>query len=666
MSSGCGDVLSLADLQTAKKHQLFEAEVITGKAGGVAGGANIDYATNQVTGQTQKTMIAILRDIGFTPASFDFTTGGTLGVNDRDKVVYDPVSLTWYSWAGTLPKVVPAGTNPLLDANWKPRTDPTLRSDLASNSSGEGASLVGTTNNTTVQQELNRIKGLVTVNIADYSDLKAAIAALPSTGGTVLVPQGNFYAGIWDATSDYMSKANVHIKGVKKPSLNADASALVGGSIIEGRFNVFADNFSVSDIGFDMGKNVCDARYPGLNPATDLLRGGTWDAFAHGQPSQVSPQADRKNFNARNVIGLMYNSAAVGHGFLLEAVNGGFVDNITAIYGVHGIVFKCQNVRAGSVEAHMTSVDSVIFKSDTYALGGGNQVGSIMAYRYAPNCTPHTTPAVSTAGVYFNPETANFSGPTQIGRISIVGAQYAVLGANANSGKVGPDINIGSLNVDGGAGVTTEWAFFAANFGTFPRLHIDAINATNVKNVIYSNYNDSGTAGNIQLTIGSVKATIVTSIVALAAGYQRLAIGTLEVFGAQTAYYVDNTARIDVGKETLTGITTKWGQNPPILGTGWDNFGSGNAVLDVYYDGYSVNLKGLMSAGTGAGGLVLTLPAYLRPKEDRRFIAYKNTGTRTFCLVGVAASGLVTIDDGTAPASGTYISLDGISWEAKQ
>jgi hypothetical protein len=58
MSSGCGDVLSLVDLQTAKKHQIFEAEVITGKSGGVATGADIDYATNPVTGQTQKTLPA--------------------------------------------------------------------------------------------------------------------------------------------------------------------------------------------------------------------------------------------------------------------------------------------------------------------------------------------------------------------------------------------------------------------------------------------------------------------------------------------------------------------------------------------------------------------------------------------------------------------------------
>lgn len=132
MSSGCGDVLSLADLQTAKKHQIFEAEVITGKSGGVAGGADIDYATNPVTGQVQKTLPAVLRDAGFSPVSWDFSTGGTLTVNDRDKVVYDPVSKTWYSYAGTLPVVVPASFNPVGNANWKPQTDPNLREDITS------------------------------------------------------------------------------------------------------------------------------------------------------------------------------------------------------------------------------------------------------------------------------------------------------------------------------------------------------------------------------------------------------------------------------------------------------------------------------------------------------------------------------------------------------
>ncbi len=130
MSSGCGDVLSLEDLQIAKKHQIFEAEVITGKQGGVPSGADIDFATNQVTGLPQKTLPAILRDVGFNPVSWDFSTGGILGADDRDKVVYDPVSKTWYSYAGTLPVTVPAGFNPVGNANWKPQTDPTLREEL--------------------------------------------------------------------------------------------------------------------------------------------------------------------------------------------------------------------------------------------------------------------------------------------------------------------------------------------------------------------------------------------------------------------------------------------------------------------------------------------------------------------------------------------------------
>lgn len=138
MSSGCGDVITLNDLQIAKKHQLFEAEVITGKAGGVAGGADIDYATNQVTLQTQKTLPAVLRDAGFSPASFNFTTGGTLGVNDADKAVLWPVEDggdgNYYAWRGSLPKVIPAASTPLTtggisDSAWVAFGDITFRAE---------------------------------------------------------------------------------------------------------------------------------------------------------------------------------------------------------------------------------------------------------------------------------------------------------------------------------------------------------------------------------------------------------------------------------------------------------------------------------------------------------------------------------------------------------
>ncbi|HGT7382615.1 TPA: tail fiber domain-containing protein [Escherichia coli] len=199
MSSGCGDVLSLADLQTAKKHQIFEAEVITGKSGGVAGGADIDYATNQVTGQTQKTLPAVLRDAGFSPVSWDFSTGGTLTANDRDKVVYDPVSKTWYSYAGTLPVVVPASFNPVGNANWKPQTDPDLRNDLSSTDNATlGDAMVGVRQPFTdavgrTQHDKNReVVSVLDFYLGTDPDYTNALNRALTASNGVLVPQGEY------------------------------------------------------------------------------------------------------------------------------------------------------------------------------------------------------------------------------------------------------------------------------------------------------------------------------------------------------------------------------------------------------------------------------------------------------------------------------------------
>ena len=82
--------INVKDIETAKKHDTFHSEVITGKAGGLASGADIDSATNAVTGHVQTTLPKVLRDVGFKPASFNFVTGGTLGVADADKCIHNP------------------------------------------------------------------------------------------------------------------------------------------------------------------------------------------------------------------------------------------------------------------------------------------------------------------------------------------------------------------------------------------------------------------------------------------------------------------------------------------------------------------------------------------------------------------------------------------------
>ena len=214
MSSGCGDVLSLADLQTAKKHQIFEAEVITGKQGGVASGADIDYATNQVTGQMQKTLPAVLRDAGFRPASFTFTTGGTLTVGDADKAVLWPIpdggDGNYYAWKGALPKTIPAASSPgstggIGASAWVAVSEAALRADLANNTDvAKGDALVAVRQPFTgAVARTQHLKNIDLVSVKDFGALgngtaddtlaiQAAINALVPMGGVLYFPKGYY------------------------------------------------------------------------------------------------------------------------------------------------------------------------------------------------------------------------------------------------------------------------------------------------------------------------------------------------------------------------------------------------------------------------------------------------------------------------------------------
>lgn len=84
--------------------------------------------------------INALMNSAFEPSDFDFTSGGTLDSTDHNKAIFNPADNNWYSWAGTLPKIVSAGEDPTVDSNWRPRTDQLLRQNL---SSGDGFKLIG-------------------------------------------------------------------------------------------------------------------------------------------------------------------------------------------------------------------------------------------------------------------------------------------------------------------------------------------------------------------------------------------------------------------------------------------------------------------------------------------------------------------------------------------
>ena len=80
---------------------------------------SFDYAMNSPAalwqdrfGKQHKTIQQALKDVGFKPTGFDFVSGGTLGIGDRDKCVFYPTDGYWYSWNGQLPYVVTANSSP--------------------------------------------------------------------------------------------------------------------------------------------------------------------------------------------------------------------------------------------------------------------------------------------------------------------------------------------------------------------------------------------------------------------------------------------------------------------------------------------------------------------------------------------------------------------------
>ena len=134
-----GEIPSLVDLQNTKVRIDHFAELIDGTPSGTS--------TNPVTGVTHPTYEKAIKDLGFKPASFTFVTGGTLGIADADKCIYNPAPSgddNWYSWGGNLPHVVAPGTDPTLPGSgYVPRTDVVLRDQLVAS---DGISLIGSTN----------------------------------------------------------------------------------------------------------------------------------------------------------------------------------------------------------------------------------------------------------------------------------------------------------------------------------------------------------------------------------------------------------------------------------------------------------------------------------------------------------------------------------------
>jgi hypothetical protein len=217
-------------------------------------------------------------------------------------------------------------------------------------SASTGSTFVGTTNGgtgavtRTVASKLNDI-----VHINDFNgDLLNAIAATP-IGGILQLGAGPYVANF------VVTRSDITVRGVGMPFYNAGKTALVGGTIIQGKFGFIGDNITVTALGIDSGSNVCAA----------INAGVFMDCLVILDPTRTI----RKNITVRDVLTLCQSATAACHNFLLEGLSDSRFENLHAYYGQWGVVLKTQFSTADGLYAYSCSQAGFTLKSDTGVAG---------------------------------------------------------------------------------------------------------------------------------------------------------------------------------------------------------------------------------------------------------------------------------------------------------
>lgn len=180
---------------------------------GTQSGQTVQQEFNTIDADLIKLKLNWAIESGYADSGFNFQSGGTLGSGDADKVVYDPVSRTWYSWAGSLPKVVPASTDPIADANWKPQTDPNLRDELAGD---DGWSNIGTEFGKNLKEHLQALPSLSAVKYMTFAEYAALVAGNNSVNHQPKVQQvldeaHNLKCSVYFPTGRYVFDTAVNV-----------------------------------------------------------------------------------------------------------------------------------------------------------------------------------------------------------------------------------------------------------------------------------------------------------------------------------------------------------------------------------------------------------------------------------------------------------------------
>lgn len=511
--------------------------------------------------------------------------------------------------------------------------------------------------------------------IENQNIVRLAIDALPNSGGTIQLedriykPNGYRYG--FGGSGNAMTKDNVRIQGRKMPTLAQDCRSLTGGTIIQGQFSVYANNFEISDVGIDGGKTVLDTYFGGVSQP------GITEALGVSYPNDASKAAGelRRRIRMHNVIGLASGPADPVHAII---VGEGVTDvvltgDIVGMYGVHGVVFKCANVKADNVTAYCNNSEGVIFKSDIQptAIATSIQVGRIKVKADGPDGFSPYAVANGTYGVLFHCAGNNVD-QIQIGQILERGYPIGV-GNLFDGAYVLSSINIAQIQTDakGVAGTTRGLSLVAANTGQIvTRFHVGRLECRN-RSTAFQPVCFTSASLLPNVSVDSLDASVCSTAVDIGnTAYVQIGKIATQVL-TDAVYRITGTPKLEVGllhqslDSTATYSSTSGGL-VPALSNAWTQIAS-NDVFGVDLTGGRVQLRGLIKPGSS--NAFTTLPVWARPLTNKRTLAQGFNGSATVAVpVVISTDGICKVNEigGDTANCSNWLSLCGISFDIQK
>lgn len=455
-----------------------------------------------------------------------------------------------------------------------------------------------------------------------------------------------------------LTKSNITIIGARQPHPSHNYDRLVGGSIIEGSFHIWADNFHGSDFGVDCGKYVLETYYN--NTPEYGHNEGFFCSFK--DEATKNTEAHKVGLRTHNITGLCYSPSAPSHSFIIE----GYIDSVCTgltrgIMGVHGAVFKAREVIVDNVMAECNNANGLIIKSDSQASAQAITVSIKRAVVYAkgvPGSAPFET-ASGSAALRFDMVQEGVDGVS----IDSLYSRDCPIGIDFSGTKPLLSCNIDNFYFDASS-APSSWAIRDHTMGErWRQIRIGNLEARNCNQVI------STAANNTIVLVSTLEAAQITDALVDVQGTTNVVIDSISTIGAGQPYLwrVNGTPKLHIGTvKQQTPATSEFAPDSlqPTLAAGWV---VGQQAFTCKLRNYSVILNGLIRSTSTATTTCVDLPNTFGCAEQQRYPTLTKSQSAGGPVFGtlLATATYVSANEFGGPnpwqASDDFISIN-ISW----